>query len=419
MSKPKTLNIILKNIIPPNKTDITFKGSMLYKPPTKEKDGSETTSTKVGENVYYSDEKYYPKLSQSEMMKFLFDKKRFDEVMSEQPAVDASKKEAVQKYNITATLQCLFSVGYPAINDINDSHSLLNGKAEANTLFFNPFKSHLSYLKIGGDEYTVQRVIWLNDGYNVGLCKVPNATGSEKDFVSPLPSNNTIYVMIDLIRGVLTSENRNSIYCPFTSEILVKRIDDLIKGNDRRDLINNGRILFDIKQMKGIQGADSIVTTAKTPEEEALSKEMDEWEKKSETNKIIRKKYNGLVDNVKTTVEFKILLKTISQNKLLKIITEKESDFPKLFQYLKNNFEKDQDKSIEDALKKNAKSEIILKIKEQKRKFKEDDTLNMIALLLEITESELKGGGSRIMKSYRYNRKRVSSKHKKTRRYRK
>jgi hypothetical protein len=112
-----------------------------------------------------------------EKVQFFFDKEKFRSLTGSQPVetVD-SKKPEILNSNVKMMLDLLFLTAIPASANVKDSYkSNISDETESwipnikftkesvmellNTYYF-------SYLKIGGNEYTVNRIVWLNDVIN-------------------------------------------------------------------------------------------------------------------------------------------------------------------------------------------------------------------------------------------------------------
>jgi hypothetical protein len=337
----KKLKIFLDTVMPPKGEYYEFSRSMLYTP-IIEKNNSESKEvetkeisienrTDLAKEVCYSDDKYYPKLSREKMLQFLFNEKEFEKVMgTTSSTLSPEERTEIQKNNIIATLKSLFPVGYPTINNVDDSYSILNGKSERNTLWFNPFKDYRSYLKINSSVYTVERVIWLNDKYNFETArsqyknmklKSPLAP-LEKDYYSGSEEGDTlsIIVMIDLMKGELNAKNMKDIKCSFTSEMLGIMLDDYLNSNKYHEYdVRRNRLLYDIALKKGIQGAKTTVETvvAKDSDKKYIE-EIEKWINEpddSDVKKTRKTAYENLkkiFDRIGRNDYFKNKIKSIS-----------------------------------------------------------------------------------------------------------
>jgi hypothetical protein len=425
----KILKIRLDTAIPPSGRMVDFTRSMLTKPTSKDAKGTQTVdrpSVTLGPDVFYSDDYYYPtNLSHDKMMEFLFNQKKFDEIIKKQVRADKTKRqelEKVQKHNIMITLKCLFPVGYPVINDIDDSHSLLNDGSAANTLMFYPFRDYKSYLTIGPDVYTVQRVVWIDDEYNYDLeldkDKVPPPphprrlkTQDVKNFVKV---DNQIYVMLDLIKGEVNKENKSSIYCAYTGEILGHKLAKMFKSvsaNSKNKIDHS--ILFSISNRRNISGAVAVAETAKTPEDEALKKEIDAWKTSTKDNSTTYETFAKLFRRVEHDSTMNNLMKKsgyTTLNKLMKIIKEKKENtiVPGFYLFLKDN----DDANYSDAKTEAAAAAVINNKRMPKSIF--IDIVNKLLELPDFNAYLLLHGGSRHRNKTRHNRK----PHKKTRKNR-
>jgi hypothetical protein len=402
----KTITIKLDTAIPPKGKVVDLKRNMLTEP--SRKDGKKTTTqgANLGQDVYYSDEFYYPtNLSREDMMKFLFNKEKFEEVKKNQPKVSPNDKEKVQKHNIMAILKCLFPVGYPVINDVDNSHSLLNGSSSANTLWFYPFRDYKSYITIDGDVYTVQRVVWLNDefNYNNAFNKTKPSTSKTVDknkytnFVT-VNSNEPVIVMLDLIKGEVNAENKRNIYCSYTGEMLGHKLTHFFKSKIKNHIDHS--ILYSIKDGKDIKGADEVMQTVK-PEDEALAKEIENWRNTNSENRTMYDTFIKLFDKAKqadpkleSTMSISVYT---SKDKILKAIKENEesSNLSGFYVFLKKPTKVVYDGAI-DQFKDN---------KSNKVTYKNTNFMKIVGILLQVDlttntikfdqSTQMMSGGSR------------------------
>jgi dGTP triphosphohydrolase len=187
------------------------------------------------------------------------------------------------------TLKYLFPVGYPVINNINDSYGILNGETDMNTLLFNPFKDYTSYIKLDGSPYTIQGVTWINDGYNFNktvddykiTSRITKATNDTDYYVykETVSENVNIIVALDLIKGELNAKEKKNIACPYTGEVLGTKLHNFLHSQDYDKLdVKQDRLLFDIASKKGIQGTTQIVnTSANNDIDKKYITEIEKW----------------------------------------------------------------------------------------------------------------------------------------------
>jgi hypothetical protein len=339
----KKLKIYLDTAIPSKNggTYFLFERSMLYTPAKTDVNSKEGDAKKVNiENradlsreVCYRDDKLYPNLRANEMLEFLFNDKKFEKILGpENTTLSEVERLPIQKSNIMTTLKCLFPVGYPVINDINDSYSMLNNGSDMNTLWFNPFKDYTSYIKLSGSPYTIQRVIWINDGYNFNkavndykltnrITESPNVTDYYvyKETVS---GNVNIIVAIDLIKGELNAKEKKDIACPFTGEVLGTKLDNFVHSQDydKRN-VQQGRLLFDIPSKKGIQGTTQTVNTSTNSDiDKQYNAEIEKWIDGDTTRQ-------SKADKRKAYENLNILFNKISNNAAFKDFTSKTTGY--------------------------------------------------------------------------------------------
>jgi hypothetical protein len=313
MSGTEKLNIKLYVGIPPKASIVNFKRSMLYTPPKKEKDKEKDKDKEKEKGIlspepvrileeipFYSKNRYIPgNISREKLLKILFNKEDFEKMMKNQPISTISAEiDEITKYNIMLIIKTLFPVGYPVINDINDSFSLLNGGSNNNTLWFNPFTNHNGYLRMNtGDIYTIQRVVWINDEFNYERMeiveKLKPQTKTEDDSVI-YKLDVPIYLMVDLIKGVVDKDNKKDIFCPFTGEILMEKLDEMMKKTTKQ---MDHTMLYSIADKRNIRGITGELKQVKSEEDTRLEKEIEEWANKSGENRRIRDNFNSLFAN--------------------------------------------------------------------------------------------------------------------------
>ena len=315
------LKISMSTIIPGQRQDITFNRSMLYNPENKSQ-----SSVGLSNNPLFTFEVRYPidKINKSydSIIEFFFNKQAFETVLraeehkigNKPPAVNdpdyikyCNDKNDITTHNIMAMLSLLFPTRYPVINDIKDSYSIHKGTPDLKTLLFNPLTNHrFSYLKIGSETYTTQKVIWKNDMMNHpdyreflmnknrgfsskkssneflnnfqegstsnddkreiingcynSSCTEPNVIYTGVDFVGTT-SIVEIYVMMDFIKGEVNKSNMKSIFCSLFGEITGKGLEDMYKRassivKTNSHYVDTNRYMFSVKDMKNINTDD-------------------------------------------------------------------------------------------------------------------------------------------------------------------
>jgi hypothetical protein len=280
---------------------------MLYTPPKKEKDKEKgilsPEPVKILEEIpFYSKNRYIPgNISREKLLKILFNKEDFEKMMKNQPiSIIPTEIDEIKKYNIMLIIKTLFPVGYPVINDINDSFSLLNGGSNNNTLWFNPFINHNGYLRMNtGDIYTIQRVVWINDEFNYERMEIvenqKKTQTKKEDDSKKFEAKTPIYLMVDLIKGVVDKDNKKDIFCPFTGEILMEKLNEMMKKTTKQ---MDHTMLYSIADKRNIKGITTVLKQVKSEEDTRLEKEIEEWANKSSENRRIRDNFNSLFANI-------------------------------------------------------------------------------------------------------------------------
>ena len=452
----KKLKIYLDTVIPSSKggTYFLFDRSMIYTPAKLDANGKNIVHvdakkenienrTDLSREECYRDDKYYPDLSRKQMLEFLFNEKKFETTLGpENTTMTEEERKPIQKSNIMATLKCLFPVGYPVINNINDSYSMLNGGSDMNTLWFNPFKDYTSYIKLSGSPYTIQGVTWINDGYNFNITvdkyqlssKITKATTDDtKYYVYKETAKGDIIVAIDLIKGEVNSKEKKNIACPFTGEVLGTKLYNFIHP---QDFSNRNRLLFDIASKKGIQGTTQIVNSAinNDIDKEYIAK-IDKWindDTRPESKAIKKKAYDDLntifnnIRNIKVFEQFTSKLTDYNAKQTIYNILDKVGNYKSggidLFYYFKLvASKKEREHPGDDNDIKGLASDIVNSIKTAKIN-EVKQLYNIILRLMVAVEDEANSkivipttGGSKHKKTRNHSKRR---KHKKTRKYR-
>jgi len=109
-------------------------------------------------------------LPYNEIVLFFFNKQQFKDTMDVMIANTESvpNKGDYFKSNVMTMLELLFPTKFPVINDIHKSTDIINKQLSSRPFFFNVFTPRrFSYLQLKpGTEYTVKKVVWLNDILN-------------------------------------------------------------------------------------------------------------------------------------------------------------------------------------------------------------------------------------------------------------
>jgi len=172
----KPIRIMLKTNISGKKEDVPFTKTLLSHP---DYPGLSDTEG-FNEYPYICDNKYIPislnSVSYFERVQFFFDKEKFRSLTSDSQAGADSEKASILISNIKTMLSLLFLTAIPVSGNVKDSFetNINNGVGSwIPNLKFNKESAmellntyYFSYLKIGGSEYTVNRIAWLNDVIN-------------------------------------------------------------------------------------------------------------------------------------------------------------------------------------------------------------------------------------------------------------
>jgi hypothetical protein len=173
----KPIRIMLKTNINGQKEDVPFTKALLSHP---DYPGLSETEG-FNEYPYISDDVSIPiglnTARYFERVQFFFDKEKFRSLTGSQPIeTDDSKKSEILNSNVKTMLDLLFLTAIPASANVKDSYSsnisdeneswLPNLKFNKESVMELLNTYYFSYLKIGGNEYTVNRIVWLNDVIN-------------------------------------------------------------------------------------------------------------------------------------------------------------------------------------------------------------------------------------------------------------
>lgn len=170
----KPIRIMLKTNITSQKEDVPFTKALLVHPDYPGLSGTDG----FNEYPYISDNVSIPdrlnSASYFERVQFFFDKDKFRSLTSDQPIKPT--ESGVLQENIHRMLSLLFLTAIPVSENIKDSFSMVikpdndswfpkfKFTKESAMEFMNTY--YFSYLQIGSSEYTVNRIVWLNDVIN-------------------------------------------------------------------------------------------------------------------------------------------------------------------------------------------------------------------------------------------------------------
>ena len=158
------LKITLNTNIPKSKS-IEFTKSMLYHPEYISFGDIEHYPYFTSKQLYPA--KYLSQLQYDEVVGIFFNGDRFERMLIEnKPSKPTNDADYVSKTNIMTMLQLLFSTKYFIVNNIHQSLDIISHKDSDNSIFYNPFNTKFSYIKVNGKPYTVTKTIWLNDIVN-------------------------------------------------------------------------------------------------------------------------------------------------------------------------------------------------------------------------------------------------------------
>jgi hypothetical protein len=129
---------------------------------------------------YFSNDMIYPDMKSmlySNAVSIFFDENLFENHMkrgfvSNGGSISLEKRNENSKTNIMKMLDVLFPTGFPVVGFLLESSKILLGTSSM-TFFYNPLSQYLnpftkyySHLKVGGNVYSVMRVVWMNDIFN-------------------------------------------------------------------------------------------------------------------------------------------------------------------------------------------------------------------------------------------------------------
>ena len=158
------LKITLNTNLPNNKT-IEFTKDVLYHPDYNAFENIEKYPYISTKQLY--PESYLSKLKYDEIVNIFFNKENFERMLLENKTSDnITDVNFISKQNIMLMLKLLFSTKYFIVNNIHQSLDIITQKDSEKSLFYNPFNTKFSYIKLNGNLYTITKTVWLNDIVN-------------------------------------------------------------------------------------------------------------------------------------------------------------------------------------------------------------------------------------------------------------
>ena len=155
-----TLNTNVKNSKP-----IEFIKDVLYHPEHKSFSDIEKYPYVTTRQLYPED--YLSGLEYDQIVNIFFNKTNFEDMLNENKVANKVKDTAyISNKNVMIMLRLLFSTKYFIVNNIHQSIDILNKNDSANSIFYNPFNTKFSYVKINGKPHTITKAVWLNDVVN-------------------------------------------------------------------------------------------------------------------------------------------------------------------------------------------------------------------------------------------------------------
>tara|TARA_B110000285_G_scaffold235423_1_gene317039 strand:+ start:97 stop:1857 length:1761 start_codon:yes stop_codon:yes gene_type:complete len=149
----------------PNNTMIEFTKDVLYHPEDNSFENIEKYPYITTIQLY--PESYLSQLQYDEVVNIFFNKGKFERMLIEnKPKNNVDDIDFISKKNVMTMLQLLFSTKYFIVNNIHQSLDIITKKDSDNSLFYNPFNTKFSYIKLNGNPYTITKTVWLNDTVN-------------------------------------------------------------------------------------------------------------------------------------------------------------------------------------------------------------------------------------------------------------
>ena len=148
-----------------NNKSIEFTKDVLYHPEHKSFPDIEKYPYLTTKQLYPED--YLSKLDYDKIVNIFFNKGNFEVMLNEHKPSKTTYNEAyISNKNIMLMLELLFSTKYFIVNNIHQSLDIITNNDSNNSIFYNPFNTKFSYVKINGKPHTVTKVIWVNDIVN-------------------------------------------------------------------------------------------------------------------------------------------------------------------------------------------------------------------------------------------------------------
>lgn len=148
-----------------NNKPIEFTKDVLYHPEHKSFPDIDKYPYITTKQLY--PEKYLSELDYDKIVNIFFDKDNFEAMLNEhKPTNNVYDGAYISNKNIMLMLELLFSTKYFIVNNIHQSLNILTNKDSNKSIFYNPFNTKFSYVKINGAPHTVTKAIWLNDIVN-------------------------------------------------------------------------------------------------------------------------------------------------------------------------------------------------------------------------------------------------------------
>ena len=148
-----------------NNKSIEFTKDALYHPEHKSFGNIEKYPYITTKQLY--PEKYLYELDYDKIVNIFFNKENFEVMLNEhKPSKTVYNEAYISNKNIMLMLELLFSTKYFIVNNIHQSLDIITNNDSNKSIFYNPFNTKFSYVKINGKPHTVTKVIWLNDIVN-------------------------------------------------------------------------------------------------------------------------------------------------------------------------------------------------------------------------------------------------------------
>ena len=155
------LKLTLSTNIPGQKP-MEFTKNMLHHPDFSSFPGIDNYPYITIQQLY--PETHLASLPYDEIISFFFNMNKFRETLNRHKI--KRTKSDYSNENVTIMLKLLFSTKYFIVNNIHTSLDIITKKGSTNSIFFNPFNTKFSYIRVNGTTYTVTKVIWQNDIVN-------------------------------------------------------------------------------------------------------------------------------------------------------------------------------------------------------------------------------------------------------------